>query len=318
MKHIKYILILGSAMLFGCAHNTKKVSETTIQETDTQEQTTTQVIHKDMPFGIEDMVAVGNMVVCKKEANSHVFVCFNTSNFTKMKEFGTIGRSHDEWIQPHIVARENNGYDIFDNGKNKILRYDNDTLVSETEYKNTVAVNNPHMINKMYGGYSYIEPNKIALVLYDSETYERTDEYAFEDEEKKGNAIDWDFMWDGEDSHIVIAHLYKKEFNVVEINEDGKFLQSSRYSGDYTFNPEKHVYYSDVNISNGFIYLLNQQYVNLEDIDGYSEIDIFDINGKCIKKLQLDTIAQRMCVAGDNIWLLDIENNLRVLPKHKR
>lgn len=312
MRNIKHTLLLGCIILSGCTHDTTTTSEFPIEEIGNTEPTATRIVHESLAFSITDMFVMDSMVVCKTGKESPVYICYDVIDGEKVKNLGTIGRAQNEWIKPQMVARFDNGYDIFDNGKAMILSYNNDTLISRKKYQEMVAVNRPRIINEKYSGYSYIQPNKTALVVYNANTYERVDEYAFEDEQQGGNSINWDFSWSGERKNIVIAHLYKKEFYVLELNDNGRLSQCKKFVGEYTFNPQKHVYYSDVNISNGFIYLLNQQNVNLENIDGYSEIDIFDINGKCIKKLQLDTIAQRMCVADDVVWLLDIDNNLRV------
>lgn len=88
---------------------------------------------------------------------------------------------------------------------------------------------------------------------------------------------------------------------------------SVKYVGDYDFNPKEHLYYTNVSVSNGRIYLVSQEHVDLEKMSGYSEIDIFDTSGKHIRKLVLDVMASYMCVAGDDIaWLLDTDNNLRI------
>lgn len=313
MKHIKHILLLGCIILSGCTHDTTTTSDSKIKETGGKEQITSRIIHANLTYAVTDMIAASDMIICQTERMSPVFVCYSASEFGKRKELGSIGRGHDEWIKPHLVTRADGGYDIFDNGKNKILRYsNNDTLVGEIKYNEMVAVNNPRMINERYSGFSWIEPNKTALAIYDADTYKCMDEYVFEDETQGGNAINWDFVWDGEENNIVIGHLYKKEFYVLEINHHGKILRVGRYKGDYEFNPEEHVYYSDVSLSNGYVYMLCQQHVNLENGDGYSEIDVFNTSGEHIKKMELDVVAQRMCAYDDVIWLLDIDNNLRV------
>lgn len=312
MKSIKWVLLLACITLSGCTHYTTTMSESKIEETNCKEQIASRIIHADLNYEITDMIVAGDMIVCQTERMSPVFVCYSASEFGKLKEFGSIGRGHNEWIKPHLVARTDNGYDIFDNGKNKILRYNSDTLVSEIKYNEMVAVNYPRMINERYIGFSWIEPNKTALAIYDADTYKCMDEYVFEDETQGGNAINLDFVWAGEENNIVIGHLYKKEFYVLEINHHGKISRVKRYQGDYEFNPEEHVYYSDVSLSNGHVYLLCQQHVNLGNGEGHSEIDVFNTSGEHIKKMDLDVVAQHMCVHDDVIWLLDIDNNLRV------
>lgn len=312
MKNIILILLLMCIMLSGCTHDTGKMSESVIEDTNNKEQITSRIVYEDLSYGITDMIVADSMIVCKTEKESPVYVCFDASDFGKVKEFGIIGRGHGEWVKPHFVSRADNGYDIFDNGKNRILQYRNDTLAGEIKYKKMIAVNQPRTINESYGGYSCIEPNKTALVIYNSDTYEEVDEYVFGEETQKGTSDDLDFVWDGEGNCVVIGHLYKKEFYVMEIDNGGKILRGTRYIGDYEFNPEKHVYYSDVSISNGLVYMLCQQHIDLENAEGFSEIDVFSTSGSHIKKMVLDVVAQRMCVTSDYIGLLDINNNLRV------
>lgn len=312
MKIIKYILLLGCIVLSGCARETSTRSESKIEEIGYTEPTATRIVHENLAFSITDMFVMDSMVVCKTEKESPVYICYDVLDGKKVKNLGTIGRAQNEWIKPQMVARSDNGYDIFDNGKAMILSYNNDTLISRKKYQEMIAVNRPRIINEKYSGYSYIQPNKTALVIYNANSYERVDEYAFEDEQQGGNSINWDFSWSGERKNIVIAHLYKKEFYILELNDNGRFSQCKKFVGEYTFNRKEHAYYSDAIISEGLIYLLNQQHVNLVKEDGNSEIDIFDTAGKHIKKLQLDVVARYMCVVGDVIWLLDIGNNLRV------
>lgn len=283
-----------------------------IEENGNTESIATQIVHENLAFSIIDMFVMDSMVVCKTENESPVFMCYDVIDGENKKNLGTIGRAQNEWIKPQMVARTDKGYDIFDNGKAMILSYNNDTLISKRNYQEMIAVNRPRMINETYSGYSYIQPNKTALVIYDAETYKQMDEYAFEDDTQEGHSINWDFSWSGEMKNIVIAHLYKKEFYVLNLNDNGTISQCKKFVGEYVFNRKEHAYYSDAIISDGLIYLLNQQHVKMNNEDGNSEIDIFDMAGKHIKKLQLDIVARYMCVVGDNIWLLDIDNNMRV------
>lgn len=262
------------------------------------------------------MAVVDNMVVCKTEQESPVYVGFDTKNFKQVKEFGTIGHGSKEWVSPCLVANATGGYDIIDNGKKKIFHYQGDSLINESEYKMELPVNYPRMFNEKYNGYYCLSPKGTTFVTYNSATYENVDEFVVENETQGDNPINWELSWGGDGNCMVIAHLYKKEFYVMELDETGRFSRNIKYTGaDYTFNPDKIAYYSDVCVSDKHIYLLNQEHVNLETLEGNSEIDVLDTSGKHIKKMELDIVAARICVAGDYIWLLDPENNLRVCKK---
>lgn len=312
MKSIKLLLLLASVILYACSHNTSGVSEAKLEETGPTEHVTTRIVQADLAYPIRNMHVIGDRVICKTDVESPVFIAYDTTHYGKVEEFGTLGHGHNEWQWPHIVERADNGYDIFDNGKKKIQRFHNDTLVSETTWEDMVAVNEPHRINERYSGYSYIRPGKSTLRIYDADTYECTDEYVISDEKHADESSYIVCVWDGDAGHIAIAHMCKKEFYVLELGRDGKVAHSVKYVGDYDFNPKEHLYYTNVSVSNGRIYLVSQEHVDLEKMSGYSEIDIFDTSGKHIRKLVLDVMASYMCVAGDDIWLLDTDNNLRI------
>lgn len=312
MKSIKHLLLLASVILSACSHNSSGLSEAKMEETGTTEHVTTRIVQEDIAYPINNMHVVGDRVLCVTDVESPVYIAYDAKHYGKVKEFGTIGHGHNEWQWPDIVERGDKDYDIFDNGKKRIQRYHNDTLVSEMPWDEMVAVNDMHRINDRYSGYSYLTPGKATLYIYDADTYECTDKYVISDEKHADKSSYILCEWDGDANHIVMAHIFKKELYVMELDRDGKVAQGVKYVGDYDFNPEKHVYYSTVSVSNGRIYLLSQQHIDLEKMSGYSEIDIFDISGRHIRRLELDVMAACMCVVDDVIWLLDTDNNIRI------
>ena len=74
------------------------------------------------------------------------------------------------------------------------------------------------------------------------------------------------------------------------------------------FSPDR-ITYSDIACGN-YIYLLSQKNVNVEDATGFSEIEIYDYDGVCIKKLVLNIIADKMLLdeANHRLLLTSIED----------
>ena len=97
MKRIKQIILSGCILLSGCAYDKGNTSESVIQETSAEEQVTSQIVHDDLAYGIKDMIVMDSTIVCQTESESPVYICYNTADFAKTKEFGKIGRGHNEW-----------------------------------------------------------------------------------------------------------------------------------------------------------------------------------------------------------------------------
>lgn len=314
MKNIHLILLLIASMACGCGNDKKDVSDAVLENAVVEEQVASKILDDNVDFSIQEMAKMGKFLICMVGTSAPAYIRYDVCNFTKAKAFGTIGRGHGEWIKPHLIPTSSDSYEIWDNGRNRIFQYRNDTLVGDVELKTKLPANNPMLINREYGGFSCIEQDKISLVVYDAKTYRSTDRYCFEDEKQKGNAIYQDFVWNGEGNTIILAHLYKKEFHIMDLDCNGVISHCVKYACDYEFNPEEHVYYSDARIHNGLIYLLCQQNVNPETGDGYSEIDIYDTTGKSVKKIVLDVVAPLFEVFDDNVWLADIDGNIRICP----
>lgn len=130
------------------------------------------------------------------------------------------------------------------------------------------------------------------------------------DTSNKGNASLYDFVWNSNHANrIVIAHQHSERYIVYETDSEHRIVESRIFdTKDDSFSPDR-ITYSDIACGN-YIYLLSQKNVNVEDATGFSEIEIYDYDGVCIKKLVLNIVADKMLLdeANHRLLLTSIED----------
>lgn len=228
-----------------------------------------------------------------------LFALVSLDSLTISRTFGKKGRGAGEFLMPHILGGNGNGFTIIDNGTQKILRLVGDSLLEVKEKSESDIFNQPHFIDSGIIGYEELSPRQLKLKRYSLSDGEISTILTFPENDVAENSDLFDFVWDAKDDNIVTAHLYTDRFSIRKIESDG--IQSSVINvvGDEKFSQNR-IVYSGISCGD-FIYLLCQTNVDIEDFNGNSVIEKYDYNGNPVAKYVYEGIM-------DNI-ILDQEGN---------
>ena len=258
---------------------------------------------------IEYWTLLDGELICKIPSSEMIYTVFDNKTLSKKSVFGKKGRGKNEWISPHIVAKNTDGILVFDNGNKNLysVKGHNVEKIKIIDIKD--AINDVKTINYPIIGYVSVTPNIQCLNLINLEDYNLVDSISFIDSSNKGNSSLYDFVWNGYEDKIVIAHQHSDKFIIYKIDEKYTVIETSIYDTYENFSAER-ITYSDIACGK-YIYILSQKNVNINDATGFSEVEIYDYNGNCIRKLVMNIIADKMLLDENNnrLFLTSIEDN---------
>lgn len=250
----------------------------------------------------ENWQLTSNEIICRTLEKDSLYKLYTANNVKLVSSFGKKGHGSSEWVAPHLLVKNDSSFVVFDNGTKKLYNVVHDTI----SYLGISAINEPindtKAINYPIIGYVSILPNEQSLKIVNIEQDEIIDRISFVDEKEQGNSSLYDFTWNVVGDKIVIAHLYADRFSVSRINEKGRLLRTDIYETTSGYSKDK-LNYSDVQCGH-YIYLLSQKNIDVNKMEGYSEIDVYDYDGNHQYKIKLAYIADKILLDARNSRLL--------------
>lgn len=310
MRHSKICyFLLCIAAFCSCSKNGKNEKHLT-NRLDFSEIDTVAVQCVDSSVCADSWIMLDGEIVCKTESPEALYTVLDSSAFSKKYVFGKKGHGKNEWVAPHILAKTEQGLLVLDNGDKKLYSVKDAEIQSVKKCSLRDAVNDAKEIEYPVIGYVSTTPDAQYLKLTNVENDNAIDSISFVDTSNKGNASLYDFVWNSNHANrIVIAHQHSERYIVYETDSEHRIVESRTFdTKDDSFSPDR-ITYSDIACGN-YIYLLSQKNVNVEDATGFSEIEIYDYDGVCIKKLVLNIIADKMLLdeANHRLLLTSIED----------
>lgn len=307
-KHIFHITTVALLTLFVACNSTSTSNSNKQKNNDFSSLQSVACEDVDNDITIESWLISNDMIVCKTAFTDSVYHTLDLSTMKHLASFGKIGHGHNEWIAPNIFAKTGNKLAVFDNANRTIYDITNYAISVDRKTSIKDAMNDIKTIMYPYVGYTTVTPNEICLKIVNIEKDILTDSISFKDTEGEGKASQYEFAWGYDNGRIVIAHLYKDAYMTCKVNDEGKITEKDYYLSNGK-NEKQDMYYSDATCGDD-IYLLSQKQVDTETLKGKSEIEVYDYNGKPIKKFLLDFIAEKILLdkKGRRLLLVSAEN----------
>lgn len=258
--------------------------------------------HIEFPYQTESWQIIGDDIVAKSSDSDSLYIMISCSELRSKGVFGKLGHGPNEFISPQLFSGKDNEPMIIDNGNKKIYNYANSEISQIGTLQSKDAVNDIKTLSYPIVAYSTITPNEQCFKIIDITTGKQADSIAFVDNSNKGKSSLYEFAWNRHENKIVIAHMYSDKFIVCETDDRGKLIKKKSFQTDGKFSNEK-MYFSDVACGD-YIYLLSQKEVDLNNFTGHSDIEIYDYDGKPIKKISLNYISDKMLLDNSNHRLL--------------
>ena len=300
MQRVSFFLLL--TMLLASCNNSSKPSVSYNSKSETLE--TRDVVVDSLPWDevVEGWVLMGNKIICKTPNRDNIYSVYDADSISKLYSFGKEGHGSLEWVAPHLFVQNDSVALVFDNGTKSISIVKNDVISVNNRTPIKDAVNDLKTVNYPIVGYVSLTPDRQELKIVNIENDSIVDRVAFEDKEGKGNSSLFDFAWNVHSNKIVLAHLHSNTFVIYTVDENGRIAQTD-YFGEKEKFSEESFYYTDVQCGDD-IYLLSQKNIDVENMSGNSEIEVYDYEGKGKYKIVLNFIADKMLLNANNKRLL--------------
>ena len=285
-----------------CTENKNKDIKNNIQEI--KEENITASSHALAPeWGISDIVGIkdGNLI-CKARNAENFFYILDPTSFILKGSFGVKGNAANEWIMPHLLLPEEKGecY-VIDNGTRKMHILKDYKITSKKDAPVNGLVNDA----KMFAGfvcYQDISPDRIILRINDISKGVTNDSIVFEDPTHQGMSDKDDFAYDVRNGHLVLGKRKKDDIQIFNISDNGKLDLQHEISGN---TKDEKNYYTAVAIGNDIVYLLSQRNRDKK----YSNIEVYNFDGKAIKNIKLGFEASKMAYNPDGNTLILLDRN---------
>lgn len=305
--NISYLLFL-LVILASCSKGVKV--ENSIENKLNFKDIDTVRVHKiDYTLNADSWFLMGDNIICHTDSPDSIYLVIDKDTFQKKYFFGHRGHGKNEWVSPHSLAKDSYELFVFDNGDKKMysvmdgrIEYLRGTNIND-------AINDARTINYPIVGYVSATPNVQYLKLVNFENGVLVDSISFVDTSNKGNSSLYDFVWNSYRDKIVIAHQHSDRFIVNTIDNKCNIIETTIHKTNDDFSMDR-ITYSDISCGK-YIYLLSQKKVNVNDVTGFSEIEIYDYDGTCVKKIVTDIIADKLLLDEQNnrLLLTSVEDN---------
>lgn len=268
---------------------------------------------------IEDWRLVDSVIVCKNNGGIPYYYVLDSEDFSVCGKFGLKGNGENEWLYPHFLGKTGEEYCVLDNGRMglyQVTRGDSSYVIRRMrDVKPVLPFKAVKSVSYPMFAYVTYSPNEIAWRVGNAETMAVSDSVAFTDEEGKGEAIRYDFSYDVSAGHAVLAGLHQDWFLILGLSGEGRISPRWMVKGQEGEQPEGTVYYTDVACGKD-VYLLSQRNVDPSDASGTSSVEVYDYEGRPLRRLDLDIIASKMIVdeaRGRLVFCSPMDNALHVL-----
>ncbi|NPD91635.1 hypothetical protein [Xylanibacter muris] len=297
---IRYISVLTVLfMFFSCGSKEKAIGHHKLDDSFLEERKVTSDAC-GLDIQLEEWLLTSNALICKTGNPDSLYVCYDRNTLRKVSSFGKRGHGKDEWIYPHLFNVTDDEVAVIDNGSRKMFVLGEGGI----SYKRTAPfsdlLNNVKTLRYPVAGYVSTTPRMLSLKIADMETANLLDSICFVSED--GNSSVYDFSWSCNENKLVLANMYSNMFVVCKLGEKYNIETMDYYETDLKFYDDK-VFYTDIACGEN-IYLLSQKKIDMENKSGFSEIEIYDYNGKPVMKLSLDFVAGKMLLDERNHRLL--------------
>lgn len=312
MRYLYYIFILFFISCNKSDNNTRCKEKVMSCDFNANLDVSTINVELDEILEIQDWYIHDTLLICKNDVGTPFYYTFDLATFKKVNSFGQKGNGPTEWISPQLVSNQKDLF-VIDNQTKNIHKVD--SIMSKIgKSKEVFAINYLHSRNYPICSYLTYSPKETSIKLYNIENDSLVEEFLLVNKEYKQR-----FSYDINGNKLVTAYNRVERITIYSIEEDYSLSPSITLNGSLSESPNQY-YYSDVVCDEKYFYLLSQKNVNFKNIDGYSQIEVYDYLGNNIALIKLDILAKRMLMDKINdrfILLSQMDDNLHIanIPK---
>lgn len=302
---IKYNIIYAvivTALCGTCTPSQKKGTNTATTETINLKSDS---IFVNEIIDIHDWISVDHRIIVQASLVDTLFYSYLLPEFHFYSMFGKRGRGPAEYIYPRLATDGKKKLYLYDNAKRNLIEF----TLSEKDFVavNTINVDVNMLVDKMLMlsddlfCVKELYPNEIKFAFLSIENNElkKISEYKVESD-LKGKSSESDFLITNDHERMATFYIHKKQIRLYQLNKEKKIEET--FTLPATQKEDENIfYYSDLCCTGKYIFALYQGFdPNLLRSSDRSTIEVYDWDGKLIKKMKADRIINRIIV-NENI-----------------
>ena len=298
MKKLSFILCFLLLVLFqACTVSEKTGSEILYKSVDFPKSLNLTCTQVELPAVVEMMgwCLDDSLLYFRSTDTEYFFYTFRLSDFSLVDSCGRKGQGPNEWLFPRMTTMPDGGLFIMDSSnKRGFYRMKNQEVTRLASCKNFDNVSDMQIYKYPLIGYMNFFPREVSWKLYDVEAGLTKDSIRYLDESNKGQALQQhEFFWNfAADDKVVLAHLYRDEYTVLQLKGDTINSVQICQGDDYT-DSSNGFYYGDVECSDKYIFLLSHKRQTKSKRNA-TEVEVYDYQGNPVCLLKLGIAAQHM------------------------
>lgn len=289
--------------LCACQHNIERHIDTVPKSEEFAEVVSARLDSVEIPI----LASVGGISlydsVLNLTANNAPYAIYllDASTMQCIDSLFAIGEGPGEYTHTQFTRIGDRRFFITDNNRMRWHLASRDTIYESGDLTREV-VNDLKEVDFPVMGYVDLKPDGIWLRLRDFRSGENVDSLSVPNYTTRGESVNDGFVWDIDSStgDFVLAFIDHNRLITGKMSSES-IDEVKAFEGT---SAEGKMYYTDVRIANGKIYALSQKDVDIESISGNSAVEIYNLDGNPVKRIDLPAIAQFMCVGSDGAHII--------------
>lgn len=296
-------LLLGLLCLLACQRNANKQIDMASKSEEFAEVVNASLDSVEIPIlaSVSGMTLVDSTLYLTANGSPYAIYSVDASTMQCVDSLFAIGEGTGEYMRAQFTRMGDGRYFITDNNRMRWHLAGRDTIYESGNLTRDV-VNDLKEVDFPVMGYVDLKPDGIWLRLRDFRSGENVDSLSVPNYTARGESVNDGFVWDVDSStgDFVLAFIDHNRLITGKMSSES-IDEVKAFEGT---SAEGKMYYTDVRIANGKIYALSQKDVDIESISGNSAVEIYNLDGNPVKRIELPAIAQFMCVGSDGAHII--------------
>lgn len=296
-------LLLGLLCLLACQHNANKQIDMVPKSEEFAEVMTADFGSIEVPVlaSVSGMTLVDGTLYLTANGSPYATYSVDASTMQCIDSLFRIGEGPGEYLRAQFTRMGDGRFFITDNNRMRWLLASRDTIFESGNLTRDV-VNDLKEVDFPVMGYVDLKPDGMWLRLRDFRSGENLDSLYVPNYTAREESLNDSFVWDIDSTtgDFVLAFIDHNRLITGKISSAG-INDVRAFEGT---SAEGKMYYTDARIVNGKIYVLSQKDVDIESVSGNSAVEIYSLNGNPLKRINLPSIAQFMCVGTDGTHII--------------
>lgn len=249
-------------------------------------------------------------LVCLSEDTDKLIYRFDLDNFQTIDSFGVKGQGPGEFLSPNLAKSTHKRTIVADSEKRIFTEFkgnEQSEIKCQDEWMlfNQLCDVNYPIVSSYELGFDNENNEVLKWTVMDVTTGKKIDSIYFNRYDEAYPNVRMFLSTSTNGKYIVFITIPKDEFQIAEVNPDGKIIERTIYKGSKEMSNER-PYYVDVVCGKNYVYLLSAKNARFskDGISGNSEVEIYTYDGNPVALLQLDVVSIKMMLDEDRGRLL--------------